>query len=133
MRRTLLVWLLLMAVETLHGTLRTLFLAPVLGDAPARRVSVATGSVLVFVLTLATIRWVGATRATSLVGIGLLWVLLTVGFEVALGRLVFDMAWSRIAAEYDLLHGGYMGLGLLVMLLAPWATARLRGLKDASG
>jgi hypothetical protein len=122
--RALLVWLLLMVVESAHGTLRTLLLAPILGDLPARRLSVLTGAVLILLVTLATIRWLGAKRTGQLLGIGLLWVVLTVVFEIALGRLIMHLDWSRLASDYDLRHGGLMPLGLLFMLLAPNIAAR---------
>jgi hypothetical protein len=124
--RALLIWLLLMVAESVHGTLRTLFLTPILGDMPARRLSVLTGAVLIFLITLVTIRWLGTKRTGQLLGIGLLWVVLTVVFEIALGRLIMNLDWSRIAADYDLRQGGLMPLGLLFMLLAPNIAARLR-------
>jgi hypothetical protein len=54
-------------------------------------------------------------------------VVLTIAFEMGLGRLVFDMDWARIASDYDLRLGGFMGLGLLCMLFTPWVAARWRG------
>jgi hypothetical protein len=124
--RALLVWLLLMAAESVHGMLRTLFLAPWLGDALARQLGVLIGTGLILLITLATIRCLGARRTGQLLAIGALWVVLTVAFEIALGRLILNLDWSRIASDYDLRHGGLMILGLLCMLFAPWVAARLR-------
>lgn len=124
--RVLLVWLLLMAVESVHGTLRTLFLAPVMGDAPARRLSVFTGALLIFLVTLATIRWLRATRTVQLLAVGLSWVVLTLAFEIALGRLVMHLDWERITSDYDPRRGGLMVLGLVFMLFTPWLAARMR-------
>jgi hypothetical protein len=125
--RSLSIWLLLMVVESIHGTLRTLFLAPAIGDLPARQISVFTGIALIFLITLGTIRWIGATRTVQLLGIGLLWVVLTLAFEVTLGRFVMHADWSRILSDYDLAHGGLMSLGLLGMLFTPLVAARMRG------
>lgn len=127
LQRAVLIWLLLMAVESVHGTLRNLLLAPAIGDMSARRVSVFTGALLIFLVALATVRRLRATRTTELLRVGLLWVLLTVAFELALGRLVLHLDWDRIAADYDLRRGGLMAFGLLFMLLTPWAAARVRG------
>jgi hypothetical protein len=41
------VWLGIMALESTHGALRELFLAPVVGDCRARRIAVFTGSLLI--------------------------------------------------------------------------------------
>jgi hypothetical protein len=44
--RAFAVWLVIMAVESAHGTLRELFVAPLIGDLRARQISVFTGSLL---------------------------------------------------------------------------------------
>ncbi|MFL6193614.1 MAG: hypothetical protein ACJ75H_05550 [Thermoanaerobaculia bacterium] len=125
-RRSLLVWLLIMAAESIHGTLRTIFLEPSLGGVRARQVAFFTGSAIIFGITLACIRWIGATLPRRLIGIGLLWVGLTAAFEAALGRLVMHLSWDRILADYDLSRGGLMAIGMLLMLLMPWLAARMR-------
>jgi len=48
LRRAFLVWFIVIAVETVHGILRTLLLATTMGDFPARQVSVFTCSLLIF-------------------------------------------------------------------------------------
>src|SRR5439155_22201685 len=51
------------------------------------------------------------TRRSSdlqLLGVGLLWVVLTVSFEVGLGRLVLGLPWDRITEDYDLTRGGFL-------------------------
>jgi hypothetical protein len=45
--RALLVWLVLIAAEFVHGTLRTIFLVPVVGDFRSRQIGVFTGSALI--------------------------------------------------------------------------------------
>ena len=126
--RAVAVWLLLMTVETVHGTLRTLVLTPYLGDFSARQVSVLSGSLLILLTAYLTGRWLHAqtTRAQLLVGGS--WLALTLGFELGVGRYVVGYAWERLAADYDLARGGLLPFGLVVLALAPWATARLRAL-----
>ena len=125
--RALLVWLVIIAAESVNGTLRTLYLAPVIGDFPARRVGVFVAIGLIFLITLAFTRWMGARTRVQLLGIGVMWVVLTVMFEVALGRGVFRYDWSRILSDYDLSHGGLMAFGLLAMVFTPLLAARIRG------
>jgi hypothetical protein len=60
------------------------------------------------------------------VAVWLLWLLLMLGFELAIGR-ARGFAWARIAAEFDPRQGGFMLVGLLLMLLAPMLGAWLRG------
>jgi hypothetical protein len=125
--RALFVWLVIIVAESVHGTLRTLYLAPALGDFPARRVGVFIGTALIFVVALAFTRWIGARSRRQLLGIGALWVGLTVAFEVLLGRALLHYDWARILADYDLSRGGLMGFGLLAMFFMPLLAARIRG------
>jgi hypothetical protein len=124
--RSIGIWLLIILAESIHGTLRQLYLAPLIGDFRARRLSVLTGIALIFVITILTIRWLRTHDTGTLVRVGALWVTLTILFEVSLGRaLGYD--WSRIFEDYDLSRGGLMGLGLVAMLFTPLIAARVRG------
>lgn len=125
-RRALLVWLLLVVTEIVHGTVRGLLLAPVLGDWPARQLSVLTGSILILAIACFTIRWLGPTTRAAVLGIGILWLGLMLTFELLFGRLVAELSWSRIGEDYDLLHGGLLPLGMLVLACSPWIACRLR-------
>jgi hypothetical protein len=81
---------------------------------------------LIFAVAYFFIRWITARTTLQLLGVGLLWVVLTVLFEIGLGRLVLHLPWDRLAEDYDPTRGGFMGLGLLFMAAAPWLTAWLR-------
>jgi hypothetical protein len=120
-----LVWLGLMVAETIHGMARTIWLAPYLGDLPARQVSFFTGMILILAIATLLIRWLHASQA-QLLAIGLLWASLTLGFEMSLGRFILGYSWERILADYNLLQGGLMSLGLVFLVCAPLIAARLR-------
>jgi len=126
--RAIAVWLLIMLLESVLATLRALFLAPAIGDFPARQLGVLTGCVLVFLVTLIAFIWLRARSGGALLRIGALWVSLTVLFEAGLGRLVLGFDWARILSDYDLSRGGLMGLGLVAMLLTPLVVGKIRGL-----
>jgi hypothetical protein len=124
--RAFLVWLVIMLAETLHGILRTLLLQPLIGDFTARQVTVFTGSAMILLIALLTIRWLGATTITQLIGAGLLWLVLTAGFEIVLGRLILNLSWERLAEDYNLLNGGLLPIGLIFLTLSPMLAAKLR-------
>jgi hypothetical protein len=128
--RALLVWLVIIAAESVNGTLRTLYLAPVIGDFPARRVGVFVAIAVIFAITLAFSRWMAARTRAQLLGIGVLWVVLTVIFEFALGRGVLHYEWSRLLSDYDLSQGGLMLFGLLALAFTPLLAARVRGRRE---
>ena len=58
-----------------------------------------------------------------------IWGVLTVLFEIGLGRPVLGLPWERLTEYYDVTRGGFMGVGLLFMAAAPWLAAWLRGRK----
>jgi hypothetical protein len=124
-RRALVVWLVIILAETVHGVLRQLFLTPLVGDLPARQFGVAVGSLIIFAIALLFSRWLGARTLRAQLAVGLCWVVLTVAFEIGLGMLL-GVTRERIFADYDVAQGGFMALGLLFMLLAPALAAGLR-------
>jgi hypothetical protein len=117
--RTVAVWLLMMLIESVHGVLRAMLLVPRVGDLPARQIGVFTGSLLILAVTYVSLGWLRLDWPRLRFVAGVVWVVLTLAFEVVLGRFVLDYPWSRLAADYNLARGGLMGLGLLVMLFAP--------------
>lgn len=131
--RALLAWLALIAVETVHGVLRNLFLVPAVGDLRARQIGVAAGSALVLATGLVFIRWIRPPSVRATLWIGALWLVLTLAFEFSLGRAL-GRSWDQLLADYDLARGGYLSFGMLLLALAPWIAARLRGTgRDPSG
>jgi hypothetical protein len=90
----------------------------------ARAVSVLTGVLVIFGLAWLLRRWLNPRSAASALGVGLLWVGMTLVFEVGLGRML-GLGWRDLAADYDLARGGLMPFGLLAMALTPWAVRAL--------
>jgi hypothetical protein len=130
--RAFAVWLVLMAAEVFHGTVRTLFLVPVVGDFRSRQIGVFTGSLVILGLTFLFVRWIRAGSPVRLLAVGGLWLVLTVLFEFTLGRLVLGLPWEQMWQDYDLPRGGLMPIGLLVMALSPLLTAWWRS-NDSGG
>ena len=125
--RAIALWFLLMMAETLHGLWRARVLAVWIGDAAARDVSVFTGSLVILLVTWACIGWIPARSARTLLLLGFTWVVLTIAYELGLGRLVFHQTWTEIASDFDLLHGRLPPIGLLFLMFSPLLAALLRG------
>ena len=67
------------------------------------------------------------TRTTELLAVGFLWLGLTLAFEILFGRFVVGASWERIAADYNVLEGGLLPFGMLVLLLSPLIAGKIRG------
>lgn len=125
--KSLVVWVVIVVAEVIHGFTRAVWLAPLVGDFRARQIAVFTGSALVFAIALAAVRWIGADRPYQLIGVGVLWVVLMLGFEIGFGRAIMGYSWERVGSDYDLLRGGLLPIGLLVLAAAPAVAAKIRG------
>lgn len=112
-----------MLVETLLGMLREVFVAPALGGLRARQLGVAAGSLSILGIAWLTARWMGAGSRRAQLLTGAFWVVLTVSFEILLGRAM-GAGWDRIFSDYNPARGGFMMVGLAAMFIAPWLTGK---------
>lgn len=122
----------IMAAESVSGLLRELFLEVAFGDRVTHQVGVAVGSLLVIAITVASIRWMRVETTRWLLGVGVLWAVLTFTFDAAVSRVLVDGSFERVFADYDPRRGGLMLVGMTVLALAPLVTARVMGIRDES-
>ena len=66
------------------------------------------------------------TRPVRLLLMGTLWLGLTLAFEFLFGRFVMGLSWERLAADYNVLEGGLLPFGMLVLLLSPLIAGKMR-------
>lgn len=123
--RSLAIWFVLIALEIVHGILRGIVLVPFVGEFRSNQIGVFTGSAIILAVAYFAIRWIGTQRPHQLLLVGLIWLVLTVAFEVLFGRFVVELPWERIAADYNLLGGGLMPLGLLFLFVSPMVASKL--------
>jgi hypothetical protein len=126
--RALAVWCLLLLLAVLNGGVRDTWLSPRLGDPIGRAISTLLLCGLIVLATWLTIGWIGPTSRGAALGMGALWVVLTLAFEFGVGHYGFGKPWLELLADYDLSRGRIWIAVLVVTLWAPLWTARLRGL-----
>lgn len=129
MARATAIWLLIIGAESVNGVFRTMLIMPLIGDLAARQLGVLTGSLIILLIALLTCWWLAAWTSRAQLAVGIYWVVLTVGFEIALGR-VLGYSWERIASDYNIAEGALLPLGLVVMVLAPLIAVRVRGIQS---
>ena len=125
-KRILVVFCLIVVAETINGILRRLYLEPVVGSLQAAHIGLVVALALIFVICLATSRWLGLRSKLGWMQVGLVLVVLMLAFEIGLGRAM-GYSWERILADYDPSRGGLMLLGMIGLLYAPRFAAKLRG------
>jgi hypothetical protein len=127
MGRGLLIWFVIMLVETLHGVLRGALVVPRIGATAAERVGWPVAAVLVLVISVLLIRWTGIRGTAPLLRLGAAWAVLTVGFELLVGVLR-GLDGQALLAALDP-RSGTVAWSAALMLLTPLLAARLRGLR----
>ena len=127
--RAFAVWLVLIVAEILHGVARGVVLVPHVGEFRSNQIGVFSGSIIILVIALIFVRWIGASRTTDLLAVGVLWLALTLAFEILFGRFVVGASWERLAADYNLLDGGLLPFGMLVLMLSPLIAGKVRGVR----
>jgi hypothetical protein len=127
MGRGLLIWFVIMLVETLHGVLRGALVVPRIGATAAERLGWPVAAVLVLVISVLLIRWTGIRGKAPLLRLGAAWAVLTVGFELLVGVLR-GLDGQVLFAALDP-RSGTVAWSAALMLLTPLLAARLRGLR----
>ncbi len=123
--KSLLILIIIIFAEVGNGICRGRFLTPRLGDFRARQVSVFTGSLNIFVISLLSIKWIGAASNQELWIIGTMWLVLMLAFEILLGRYVFKLPWAAVFKDFNLLEGRLLAIGMLYLLAAPYIAAKI--------
>lgn len=126
--KAVLIWMCIAGAETLHGMLRVRLLNPRVGDRAARRIAVFSGSAIVLAIGWISVPWIAPASSTDSLRVGALWLVLMLGYDIGLARVVFRMPYSRILADFDLRQGNLLGIGMLVLFATPILIAGMRGL-----
>ena len=83
-KRAFYIWILIAVAESVHGTLRRLFLVPRIGELLSHQIGVVIGSAIIFIIAWLCIRWFGPGSRWQQLQVGALWVVLTLIFEFTL-------------------------------------------------
>jgi hypothetical protein len=120
--RSLVVWLTFMSAEVVLGTVRVLWIEPVLTGQRAKWLMFPLGMLMILLVAGLMGRWMGARTTKQCVGVGVFWAGLTLSFEVGVG-LLRGMSGAEIARDFNPLAGGLMGVGLVWLLIVPGLVA----------
>lgn len=120
-------WFAVLALAMANGIAREKALVPALGPFAALVASGIVLSTCIFLVALGAAPWYGRLSSAQWLGVGALWLAMTLVFEFGFGRLVQHKSWAELFDAYTFKGGNIWPLVLLVVLLAPWLAAKLRG------
>jgi len=122
------IWVAMVVSAILNGLFRQYVLIPGLGESKALPLSGIFLSLFIFTISVISIGSLGKLRKITCFYIGAFWVVLTLIFEVVLGRLISGRSWAEIFEVFNLFEGNLFILVLLTTFLSPWITVKLRKL-----
>lgn len=126
--RALVIWGAILLIAITNGVLRELVLSPMLGESLGLFSSGVLLSALILVVAYVAIPWIGRASVRHYILIGIGWLCLTLVFEFSLGIMIQGKSWVQLSDAYRFSAGNIWPIVLLVTAIAPYLTAKVRGL-----
>lgn len=120
MGRYLGAWIPMVFIAVGNGVLREAWLSQRFGELRGRQISTLLLIALFAVYVRIIVRIWPIESGRQAATIGLAWLGLTLGFELALGRFVSGLSWREIAAEYNVATGRLWILVPVWVAIAPY-------------
>lgn len=114
------VWFILVVAAILNAGLRESLITPKMGQHAGHVISTISLVIIILVviyLFLSTLKM--SYTQTELFLVGVIWLVLTIGFEFGFGHYVMGHSWDKLLADYDLLKGRIWVLVPLTTFIAP--------------
>jgi hypothetical protein len=118
-------WFGIVVLGLINATVRQVVYARYVGELAAHQISTLTFAILVGLYAWALSGFLKLSSAGEAIGVGLMWMVLTIVFEFALGRYVVGDPWGKLVHDYNLLEGRVWGLFILWVGLAPYVSYRV--------
>jgi uncharacterized BrkB/YihY/UPF0761 family membrane protein len=122
----LIAWFPMVIIGILNGVLRKACYETALGELRAHQVSTLSGVILFgLYIWLLSRQWhLESSQQAFLVGV--IWLLMTVGFEFLFGHFVAGHSWNRLLHDYNIFEGRLWVLILIWITIAPYCFYRLQ-------
>jgi hypothetical protein len=127
MWKYVLAWFPMVAIAIANGVLRESWYGQHLSELAAHQLSSLSAIVLfgIYIWFVVARFWPPASNAQA-IGIGLLWLVMTIAFEFLFGHYLAGHSWERLLHDYNLLAGHVWLLVLAWVAVAPYLFRRMR-------
>ena len=122
-----LAWFPLVIFGLLNATIRQVVYARYVSELTAHQISTLTICVVVDIYAWVLSSIWNLQSPGQAIGVGLMWMMLTILFEFGFGRYVVGDSWASLLRDYDVLEGRVWGLFVLWVGLAPYVFYRIGG------
>ncbi|MCL2380512.1 MAG: hypothetical protein FWC64_02835 [Treponema sp.] len=124
-KKSMLIWLLIVPLAILNGGLREGILEPMIGSKYANPISGIILCILIFIVSFLFIPRLGKGEKGTYLKIGLLWVLATVVFETGLSFLM-GIGLNEIINSYNITTGNLWLIVVIFIGIVPLLIAKIR-------
>jgi hypothetical protein len=120
-------WFPIIILAFVNATIREAVYKRYVGELAAHQISTLTLGILVGIYVWALSRHLKLQNAGQAVGVGLMWLVMTIIFETGLGRYVLGNPWSQVLHDYNISEGRVWPLFLLWLTVSPYVFYRIKG------
>lgn len=117
--RAVLAWLPMVVIAVANGVVREVVLSPYVSELGAHQLSSLTLVLLFALYVWGVRRFLRLASREQALGVGAMWLVLTVLFEFGFGHWIAGHPWEKLLADYDLGAGRLWALVLLWVGIAP--------------
>ena len=113
------VWLVMLIAAFVNGAIRETLIVPRMGDQIGHIVGVIGLSSAVFVIAYVFVKTLGTLPSSTLLLVGLFWLVLSLLFEFGFFHYVMHEPWEKLWADYNVFRGRILIVVWLTTLFSP--------------
>jgi hypothetical protein len=121
-----LAWFPMVLIAIANAALREAGYKRYVGELAAHQISTLTGCILIGVYVWVLGSYLELQSPGQAIGVGLMWLAMTITFEFGFGHFVAGDPWSRLLHDYNILEGRVWGLFLLWVTVSPYVFYTIR-------
>jgi hypothetical protein len=118
-------WFGIVVLGLLNATVHQVVYGKYVSELAGHQISTLTFGILVGVYAGALSGFLKLQSPGQAIGIGLMWMILIVMFELGFGHYVVGDSWGKLLHDYNILEGRVWGLFVLWVGIAPYVFYRI--------
>ncbi len=119
-------WFGIVVLGLVNATIHQVVYARFVSELAGHQISTLTFGILVGLYAWALSTFLKLHSPGQAIGVGLMWMILTVIFEFSFGHYVVGDSWSKLLGDYNILESRVWGLFILWVGLAPYVFFRIK-------
>ncbi len=120
-----LLWFPMVIIGITNGIIRVAGYGRFFDELTAHQISTVTGIILIGTYIWIITKYFKIQSSAQAIGIGLMWLMLTILFEFGFGHFVMGTPWSKLLHDYNILEGRVWSLFLIWVTISPFVINKL--------